>query len=118
MSTNGQPDIPAERGLPGFAAQLNDVLGDISTDVYGNPLCTTYQGEDPVTHVIPAASLDVDMMPVVATLGHGCYSDANGELVVPAPGHQPLHADGAFHPMVEAGSRRRHWKATTTGTPG
>ncbi len=72
-----------EQGLAGFSAQITDDLGDVTTDIYGNPLCTRYDGEDPVTFVIPATSLDVDMMPVVATLGGQCLSDANGDLSIP-----------------------------------
>ncbi len=39
---NGAPDVPAEHGLAGFRGGLLDYLGDISTDVFGNPLCTVY----------------------------------------------------------------------------
>ncbi|MFN8465927.1 MAG: SdrD B-like domain-containing protein [Caldilineaceae bacterium] len=81
--TNGTPDLPAEPGLAGFIGKINDYLGDVSTDVYGNPLCTTYVGEDPVTHEIPLNALDADMLPVVQTLGSGCASDSNGDLVIP-----------------------------------
>jgi hypothetical protein len=81
-ATNAGPDAN-EAGLAGFVAQVNDTLGDISTDVYGNPLCTTYVGEDPDTHVIPAASLDSDMLPVVDTVGGTCVSDSTGMLTVP-----------------------------------
>ena len=55
---NSAPDLPAEQGLAGFEGQLTDYLGQIITDVYGNPLCTTYVGEDPDTHEIPAGALD------------------------------------------------------------
>ncbi|HJW90163.1 MAG TPA: hypothetical protein VJ436_05950, partial [Anaerolineales bacterium] len=41
-STNGQFDAPAEHGLAGFRVAINDILGLVSTDVFGNPLCTTY----------------------------------------------------------------------------
>ncbi len=44
--TNSAPDLPAEHGLAGFRANLLDYLGDIQTDVYGNPLCTIYDGGD------------------------------------------------------------------------
>ncbi|MDO8363828.1 MAG: hypothetical protein Q7V88_13085 [Actinomycetota bacterium] len=36
---NGAPDLPAEHGLAGFVAGINDVLGPVTTDVYGAPLC-------------------------------------------------------------------------------
>ena len=61
MSTRHElTDLPTEQGLAGFEGQMTDYLGQIITDVYGNPLCTTYVGENPDTHVIsphlPAAS--------------------------------------------------------------
>ena len=83
---NGAPDTPAEAGLAGFEGQLADYLGQIVTDVYGNPLCTTYVGEDPDTHAIPAQHLDADGLPVVDTPGGHCYSDADGMLAIPHMG--------------------------------
>ena len=53
-STNGAIDN-GENGLPGFQGHINDILGEVTTDVYGNPLCTTYVGENPDTHEIPWA---------------------------------------------------------------
>jgi SdrD B-like domain/Abnormal spindle-like microcephaly-assoc'd, ASPM-SPD-2-Hydin len=41
---NGAPDLPAEHGLAGFKAGIKDYLGDVTTDVFGNPLCTEYDG--------------------------------------------------------------------------
>ena len=54
-STNGAQD-PDEPGLAGFVGHIADTLGEVQTDVYGNPLCTKYQGENAVTHEIPFAS--------------------------------------------------------------
>ena len=81
-STNGAID-QGEPGLTGFVGHINDTLGEVSTDVYGNPLCTTYVGEDPITHEIPLASLDSAMLPVVAVTGASCVSDADGLLTIP-----------------------------------
>lgn len=66
-SVNGQMDTD-EHGLEGFHAVINDILGQVSTDVFGNPLCTTYDsGGNP-------NGLDQ----------YGCLiSDANGDLVIP-----------------------------------
>ena len=83
-----------EVGLAGFIGQINDTLGAVQTDVYGNPLCTTYVGEDPDTlaggtlthrgtHEIPDGSLDADMVPIVAIKGGGCLSDSTGMLTIP-----------------------------------
>ncbi|MCX6045653.1 MAG: hypothetical protein NT075_11125, partial [Chloroflexi bacterium] len=82
--TNGAPDVPVELGLAGFTGQISDYLGLVTTDIYGNPLCTVYEGEDADTHVIPAGSLDADQLPIpVPGTGGQCVSDANGMLVIP-----------------------------------
>ena len=83
--TNGAYDA-GDQPLAGFTGHLNDLLGEVTTDVYGNPVCTTYVGEDPVTHVIPLASLDADMLPVVDTTGGRCVSDADGIVTFPHMG--------------------------------
>ena len=83
--TNGALDND-EQGLAGFQGHLNDMLGEVTTDVYGNPLCTTYVGEDPVTHEIPLSALDADMLPVVDQVGGKCFSDASGVVTYPHMG--------------------------------
>lgn len=82
---NNVPDA-TERGLPGFQVTLFDFLGGpMLTDVFGNPLGTTYQTNnagdfidengDPITG--PGQS------PVVDVLGSGfIYTDANGKALV------------------------------------
>jgi len=37
--TNSAPDVPAERGLAGFVGHIADYIGEVTTDVYGDPLC-------------------------------------------------------------------------------
>ena len=37
--TNGAPDVPAEHGMAGFQGHIADYLGEVTTDVYGDPLC-------------------------------------------------------------------------------
>ncbi|MFO1467946.1 MAG: choice-of-anchor D domain-containing protein [Steroidobacteraceae bacterium] len=36
---NSGADVPAERGLAGFQGHITDYLGEVTTDVYGNPMC-------------------------------------------------------------------------------
>ena len=36
---NSAPDVPAEHGLAGFQGHITDYLGEVTTDVYGAPLC-------------------------------------------------------------------------------
>ncbi|HLF26304.1 MAG TPA: IPT/TIG domain-containing protein [Anaerolineae bacterium] len=76
--TNGQFDAPGEQGLAGFRASINDMLGEITADMFGNPLCTVYQ-KDADGNVV----YDADGAPIVETLGNGCYSDANGDIIIP-----------------------------------
>ena len=80
--TDGTLDA-GDPGLAHFVGHINDYLGLVTTDVYGNPLCTTYEGEDPDSHQIPTASLDADLAPVVDVPGGTCESDAEGRLTIP-----------------------------------
>ncbi|MFC5827599.1 IPT/TIG domain-containing protein [Nonomuraea insulae] len=66
-ATNGQFDPGIERGLEGWVGHIADVLGEVSTDWYGNPLCTEY---------------DAAHHPIEGTGGE-CKSNAQGELVIP-----------------------------------
>ena len=36
---NGAPDVPVEHGLAGFQGHIADTLGEITTDIFGGPLC-------------------------------------------------------------------------------
>ncbi len=83
-STNGAIDN-GEPGLAGFQGHINDILGEVTTDIYGNPLCSTYVGEDPDTHVIPwnATSRDADGLPILDTVGGKCLSDSLGMVTIP-----------------------------------
>ena len=78
-STNGQYDAPAEHGLAGFQGHIADYLGEVTTDVFGNPLCTEYL-RDGLGNVILNAP---DYTPTVTQIGGRCLSDANGDLVIP-----------------------------------
>ncbi|MDT4947296.1 MAG: hypothetical protein QOH14_4029, partial [Pseudonocardiales bacterium] len=76
-STNGQYD-PGENGLAGFSGKIADTLGQVTTDVFGNPLCTTYETDDSGQVI-----LDADLMPTVKKIGSKCLSDADGVLTIP-----------------------------------
>lgn len=65
--TNSAPDAPVEHGLGGFHGHIADYIGEVTTDVYSNPLCTRYVGENPDTFEIPAGALDVEGLPVPDT---------------------------------------------------
>ncbi|MHB0878001.1 MAG: hypothetical protein ACYC5O_18355, partial [Anaerolineae bacterium] len=78
--TNGMYDAPVEPGLAGFRASVADTMGEVTQDVFGHPLCTIYQ-KDPVTGAV--LTDPVTGAPLVQTLGSGCYSDANGDILIP-----------------------------------
>ena len=84
VPTNSADDV-GEAPLVGFQGHLNDALGEVTTDVYGNPLCTTYDGEDPVTHEIDESAF-VDGAPVVDVIGGRCLSDVDGIVTFPHMG--------------------------------
>ncbi len=81
LPINNEPDLPEERGLGGFQLTLIDAGGtygisggQISVDVYGNPLGTTYK---------PCPDPNVGCTPDVITLGTGIIkTDANGYALI------------------------------------
>ncbi|MCI4657992.1 SdrD B-like domain-containing protein [Cryobacterium zhongshanensis] len=106
-TTNGTLD-QGEPGLAGFTGHIADTLGEVQTDVYGNPLCTVYQGEDPISHVIPVASLDAGMLPVpIPGSGGHCVSDADGILTMP-------HLGSNRYALTASAPPNQTWIQTTT----
>ena len=96
---NSAPDLPAEHGLAGFQGHITDVLGEVTTNLYGDPLCTEYQrGPDGTVQLGP------DGLPVAITKPGGrclsaCYVVANGADVgtvapVDAAGRCPVDTTG------------------------
>ncbi len=132
-TTNGAIDN-SEDGLAGFQGHINDTLGEVTTDVYGNPLCTTYVGEK-ADFTIPAGSLDPDGAPVVDKVGGKCFSDSTGMLTFPHLGSnrytttaQPpdgqdwiqtttLEGNHDFDSWVAEGSTGYDTEATLAGEP-
>jgi SdrD B-like protein len=75
---NGQIDAN-EDGLAGFAGQIADTLGQVTTDVFGNPLCTEYEpGPGPNGYLWE----DGGPVPVPNTGGQ-CLSDNTGLVTIP-----------------------------------
>ncbi len=107
---NNAPDRPNEHGLAGFSIQLADYFGQVSWDVFGNPLGTTYQRYPNGDYV-----LDANGDPVVDQLGSGIITtDANGYAYVKnlAPGKYGVT-------VTPPGSQVGQWIQTATieGTP-
>ena len=108
VPADGVYEIDAEPGIRGFRAFLNDLLGDVSTDYYGNPICTQYK------HNNAGQVVFVDGKPVIATtLTPGsvqgqCLSDSNGDIVI------PNMAPGRYGIVVRQSSDKKSWMQTTT----
>lgn len=82
--TNSGPDIPAEDGLAGFAGHVGDWAGEVTTDLFGNPLCTEYYT---ATNTLHGYLYDADGAPVpIPGTGGQCLSDANGDITIPNVG--------------------------------
>ncbi len=101
---NGMFDAPVEEpnGLAGFRASINDTLGEVTTDLYGNPLCSVYQQNPDGSYV-----LDANGDPILVSNGSGCYSDANGDIVIPFLG--PMRYD-----VTVVQPDGTNWTETTT----
>jgi len=84
VPVDGTYEAGAEQGLAGFTAHLSDVLGPVTTDYYGNPLCTTYL-HTPADATHPAGQIQfADGKPVIDPTSTGkCVSDAVGQVVIP-----------------------------------
>jgi hypothetical protein len=103
LPVNGQPDEPAESGLAGFSATLSDVFGLVSTDVFGNPICTIYQHDSAGKVILDPGT----GKPVIQTVGGACLSDANGDVFIPNMGPNRYTA-------LVAAPKGQTWYQTTT----
>ena len=77
LQTNGAYDT-GEPMLAGFEGHIDDVLGHVLDDWYGNPICTTYQHDSSGLMLFGA-----DGKPLIAQVGGHCFSDANGVITIP-----------------------------------
>ncbi|MGB8649718.1 MAG: IPT/TIG domain-containing protein [Mycobacteriales bacterium] len=112
-------EVDAERGLQGFTAHLTDVLGTVSTDYYGNALCTKYMHQvgtrlytDAQRPNAPIA-FDANNKPVVDPASTGvCVSDRTGLVVIPNMG--PNRYAATITPPAPAAGQTWQWVQTTT----
>ncbi|GAA1892764.1 hypothetical protein [Lapillicoccus jejuensis] len=100
-------EADAEPGLPGFVASLSDVFGRVSTDYYGNPLCTPYL-IDPTTHGLQYDAHDRPVVDAAHDTGR-CTSDAQGVITIPNLGEDRYAA--LVSPPV---GQQSQWAETTT----
>ena len=111
--------------MPGFTAHLADILGEVTTDWYGNPLCTTYR---PTT--APGRTgyeLDAEGHPIILVKGGQCVSNMAGEITIPNLGPD-RYAMTVLAPAktvvtppgLQPTCRNKGWVKTTTleGGPG
>ena len=101
-------EVDGEQGLSGFTAHLTDVLGDVSTDYYGNALCTVYR------HNTQGLMLFVDGKPVIDTTRSTgkCTSNSAGLIVIPNMG--PNRYAATVTPPVPTATQTYRWVQTTT----
>ncbi len=111
-------EVDAEHGLEGFTAHLSDVLGTVSTDYYGNALCTKYLHTDGANTYTDAERNDLPIVfdggkPVVdpASIGR-CVSDATGLIKIENMG--PNRFAATITPPVPVPGQTYQWLQTTT----
>ena len=88
---DGTYEVGLEKPLVGFTVHLNDVMGEVTTDYFGNRLCTNYLHVNATNagtypgQKIGAVAFDAAGLPVVDSADRGgtCLSAANGDVVVP-----------------------------------
>ncbi|WP_157557678.1 IPT/TIG domain-containing protein [Intrasporangium oryzae] len=109
---DGTYEIGGEQGLSGFTANLSDVLGPVTTDYFGNALCTVYKhantnGTGPILY-------DSAGKPIVDTTKSTgfCTSDATGQIVIPNLG--PNRYGATVSPPKPVAGQAYQWVQTTT----
>ncbi len=103
---NGQYD-PGEDGLPGFAGHITDYIGQVNTDVFGNPLCSKYAfndiNNDGVQDPGEATILDANNEPTLTLQGGKCLSgDINMDGLVNAA-DEALYVAKGLDPTIARG---------------
>ena len=107
-------DRSNENGLAGFAGHIADTLGEVTTDVFGNPLCTSTWRTPSETQILGRRCDAPVRSPTRVELPQRRRRHPDD----PAPGHEPIHPVGHTPRTARTGSRPRRSRATTTGTPG
>jgi len=96
---DGTYEIGVEQPLAGFSARIYDVLGEVTTDWYGNQLCSVYRKAGTTVDAPTPAGVDDPLYldpdsgkpQVVAT--PGCRSSASGDIVIPYLGQNRYTAN-------------------------
>lgn len=77
---NGEPDIPSEQGLEGFRIIVEDAVGELTVDYFGNPLGTQYEK-------------DAD--------GNWIYDDQGNPVPIPGTGGIDIRTDSDGNALME-----------------
>ncbi len=75
---NGEDDVPLEVGLEGFLVVIEDAVGEVTADYFGNPLGTQYE-RDAAGELVPDPS--GKPIPIPGTGGR-ILTDANGDALI------------------------------------
>ena len=105
-------EVDAEPGLAGFSASLTDVLGTVSTDYYGNALCTIYRHQN--TNGTGPMLFDANNRPIIDTTRSTgkCVSDSTGLITIPNLG--PNRYAATVTPPLPVAGQTYQWVQTTT----
>ena len=105
-------EVDAESGLKGFTAHFTDVLGLVSTDYYGNALCTVYKHKN--SNGSGPMLFDANNRPIIDTTKSTgqCVSDSTGLILVPNLGPNRLAA--TITPPAPTAGQTYQWVQTTT----
>jgi hypothetical protein len=105
-------DAENKTDMSGFTASLTDVFGRVSTDYYGNPLCTAYVHEttkSPTSGQYPIIFDGNKPRIDVANSKGTCVSNASGLILIPNLGPNRLAAT-----VSPPGGLNGDWVQTTT----
>jgi hypothetical protein len=83
---DGTFEVGAEEGIPGFIGKVADPVGAITTDFFGNPLCTQYARENGNAADLTSPIIMAGDAPASIAASPGCVSDIHGDIVVPNMG--------------------------------
>ncbi len=75
---NGEDDVPLESGLEGFQIIIEDTVGEVTVDYFGNPLGTEYERDTEGNLIFDTSGKPI---PVPGT-GGKILTDANGDALI------------------------------------
>jgi uncharacterized repeat protein (TIGR01451 family) len=101
---NSAPDLPAEHGMAGFQGHITDYLGEVTTNVYGHPLCSKYYATGAL--IVGSGGVCLSACYVVnngVDLGTVAPLDAAGRCPVVSTGRTMTLPDGTTTPAPAGG---------------